>query len=208
MFKKCRSIIILSVLSSMFIAGCATTKINSVWTDVNYQGKPRKVMIIGMSKILANKRTLEDEFVKQIRLNGTNAIAGYSVLSEDNDSDKERVAAKMKELGADTVLITRITDRKTVYTDVRNRLYYPPTNYTSWRNYYDYSYVSSNSAGYSEEIKYAVIETNIYDADNDKLIWSASSETEISGTDQKFIKSYVGFIVDSLVKQKLLDQRP
>jgi len=50
------------------------------------------------------------------------------------------------------------------------------------------------------------METNMYDAGNDKLIWSASSQTEISGSDQKFIKSYVCAIVKNMVKQKLLQK--
>ena len=51
------------------------------------------------------------------------------------------------------------------------------------------------------------METNVYDANDDKLVFSASSETEISGTDQKFIKSYVRVMVENMVRQKLVTNK-
>ena len=83
-------------------------------------------------------------------------------------------------------------------------VYSPPAYYGSWKNYYANGYTNMYSPGYVEETKYAIMETNIYDAGNDKLIWSASSETNISGSDQRFIKSYVTVIVEKMVQQKLL----
>ncbi|MDD5686917.1 MAG: hypothetical protein PHE88_03675 [Elusimicrobia bacterium] len=192
------------VLATILITGCATTKISSVWKDETYLVMPHKIMIIGIAKKPANKRTLEDEFVKQINLQGAEAVVSYTILPEDKDSNKEVIASKMKELGADAVLITRIASRETVYTKLAGSGYNPPTYYSSWSAYYEYGSRSLYSPGYVEETKYALMETNIYDAGKDKLVWSASSATEISGTDQQFIKSYVNFMVKNMVEQKLL----
>jgi hypothetical protein len=185
------------------ISACATTTINSSWKDPSYQVKPHKIMIIGIARRPANKRTLEDEFVRQIKVLGTDAVSSYAILPDDKDRNKDVIAAKMKELGADAVLITRIAQRKTVYTNELD-LYAPPLYYGTWQNYYGYGFDDMYSPGYVEETKYAVMETNMYDAGNDKLVFSASSETEVSGTDQKSIKSYVAVIVQNMVKQKLL----
>lgn len=194
------------ILIAMLITGCATTKISSVWKDQSYQVKIRNIMIIGISKYPANRRTLEDEFVKQINLRGTDAVVSYTILPENKDDNKVVIASKMKELGADAVLITRIASRETVYTKLTGANYTPPTYYSTWSDYYEYSRTNVYSPGYVEEKKYAIMETNIYDAGKDKLIWSASSATEIFGSDrdQKFIKSYVDVIVKNMVEQKLL----
>jgi hypothetical protein len=162
-------------------------------------------MVIGIAKNAANKRTLEEEFVKSITLLGTDAVASYAILPNDKDGDKDAIAAKMKELGADAVLITRIADRETVYNYVPD-VYAPPPYYCTWQNYYTFGCSNISSPGYVDEAKYAIMETNLYDAGNDKLVWSASSETEISGNDQKFIKSYVKEIVKNMIKQHLLMQ--
>ena len=185
------------------LAACSTTYISSLWKDPTYQVKPHKIMIIGIAKSPANKRTLEDDFAKQLKLKGTDAVSSYAILPDDKDGNKDAIAAKMKEQGADAVLITRIASRKTVYTNLLE-VYAPPQSYLTWQNYYEYGYGNITSPNNVEETKYAVMETNMYDAGNDKLIWSASSETEITGTDQKFIRSYVNVMVKSMTKQKLL----
>lgn len=192
------------IIVTMLIAGCSTTNINSIWKDPAYQIKPNRIMIIGIAKKSSNKRSLEDEFAKQINMRGADAVVSYTVLPDEKDANKEVIALKMKELGADAVLITRIASRETVYTNLKSGVYSPPTYYGMWYDYYEYGYKNMYSPGYVEETKYALMETNMYDAGQNKLIWSASSSTEISGSDQKFIKSYVNFIVKNMVKQKLL----
>ena len=185
------------------LAACSTTYVSSLWRDPTYQVKPHKIMIIGIAKSPANKRTLEDDFAKQLKLQGTDAVSSYAILPDDKDGNKEAIAAKMKEQGADAVLITRIANRKTVYTNLLE-VYAPPQSYRTWQNYYEYGYGNITSPNDVEETKYAVMETNMYDAGNDKLIWSASSETQITGTDQNFIKSYVNVMVKNMTQQKLL----
>ena len=185
------------------LAACSTTYVSSLWRDPTYQVKPHKIMIIGIAKSPANKRTLEDDFAKQLKLQGTDAVSSYAILPDDKDGNKDAIAAKMKEQGADAVLITRIASRKTVYTNLLE-VYAPPQSYRTWQNYYEYGYGNITSPNDVEETKYAVMETNMYDAGNDKLIWSASSETEITGTDQKFIRSYVNVMVKNMTQQKLL----
>ena len=185
------------------LAACSTTYVSSLWRDPTYQVKPHKIMIIGIAKSPANKRTLEDDFAKQLKLQGTDAVSSYAILPDDKDGNKDAIAAKMKEQGADAVLITRIANRKTVYTNLLE-VYAPPQSYRTWQNYYEYGYGNITSPNDVEETKYAVMETNMYDAGNDKLIWSASSETQITGTDQNFIKSYVNVMVKNMTQQKLL----
>ncbi|MSM38148.1 MAG: PAS domain S-box protein [Geobacter sp.] len=58
--------------------------------------------------------------------------------------------------------------------------------------------------GYTAEDEYALMETNLYNAGNNKLIWSAASETEIFGSNQDQIKSYIGVMVDAMSDQELL----
>jgi hypothetical protein len=187
------------------LLGCATTNISSVWKDQSYQAMPHKLMIIGIAKKPANKRSLEDEFVKQFKAMGVQALASYTQLPDDKDSDKDAIAAKLKELGADTLLVTRIASRETVRNFAPD-VYAPPPYYCTWQGYCSFGFSNIASPGYVDDVDYAIMETNLYDAGNDKLVWSASSETEISGTDQRFIRSYVEAIIKNMVKQKLLQK--
>lgn len=199
-----RSLISVGMLIAMFITACTMTKLTSAWKDPLYHGKPRKILVIGVAKKPINKRIFEDEFVRQLNARGTNAVASYTVMADDKQADNAVIAAKMKEQGADAVLITRLASKKTVQTYVPGTVYYPPSYYGNWRDYYGFGYEAIYTPGYTAEDEYALMEINLYDAGNDKLIWSATSETELLGSDQNQIVSYVGAMVKAMVRQKLL----
>jgi len=204
MIRTLRSSISFGVLIAMFITACATTRLTMIWKDQTYVGQPRKIMVIGVAKKPVNKRILEDEFVRQLKARGTNAVASYTVMPDEKQGDQAVIAAKMKEQGADAVLISRMASKKTVTTYVPGTVYYPPSYYGKWRDYYGHGYEAVYTPGYIAEDEYALMETNLYDAGTDKLIWSASSETEIWGSHQDHIKSYIDVMVNAMADQKLL----
>ena len=49
-----------------------------------------------------------------------------------------------------------------------------------------------------------MIETNLYETGNDKLVWAASSETVMSDSNQSLIKTYVGVMVNAMAGHGLL----
>jgi hypothetical protein len=204
MMRTLRSPISIGMLSVMLITACATTRLTSAWKDPSYQGQPRKIMVIGVAKKPVNKRIFEDEFVRQLKARGTDAVASYTVMPDEKQGDHAVIAAKVKEQGADAVLISRLTSKKTVRTYVPGSVTYRPSYYDNWRDYYGYGSQEVYTPGYLAEDEYAVMETNLYDAGNDKLIWSAASETEIRGSDQNQMRSYIGVMVNAMAGQKLL----
>lgn len=201
---RLRSSIGFGMLIAMLITACATTTLTSVWKDPKYQGQPRRIMVIGVAKKPVIKRIFEDEFVRQLKARGTDAFASYTVMPDAKQGDRAVIAAKMKAQGADAVLISRLVSKKTVKTYVPGSVYYPPSHYDNWGDYYGYGYQAVYTPGYTAEDEYALMETNLYNAGNNKLIWSAASETEIFGSNQDQIKSYIGVMVDAMSDQELL----
>ena len=204
MIRFPRSVFMLFALAAMLLSACATTQLTSVWKDPAYQARPARIMVIGVAKNPLNRRLFEDEFVAQLNARGTEAIASYTVLSDRQQNDQGAIAAKVAELGADTVLITRLVSKKTVQVYVPGTVYYPPPYYDTWPNYYGYGYHYMYTPGYIAEDEYAIIETSLYQARNDRLIWAASSETRMSGSNQNLIRSYIGIMVDTMAENGLL----
>lgn len=202
--RTLRSSIGFGMLIAMLITACSMTKLTSAWKDPSYQRQPGKIMVIGVAKKPIIKRILEDEFVRQLKARGTNAVASYTIMPDEKQSDHAAIDAKLKEQGADAVLISRLASKKTVHTYVPGNVTYPPAYYGNWRDYYGYGTQAVYTPGYTAEDEYALMETNLYDAGTDKLIWSASSETEIRGSDQNQIISYIGVMVNAMADQKLL----
>lgn len=192
------------MLMTVLVTACATTNLTSTWKDPSYQRLPRKIMVVGITRKPVNKRIFEDEFVRQLKARGMNAVASYTVMPDKKQGDHTVIAAKMKAEGADAVLIARLASKKTVQSYVPGSVYYPPSSYGNWRDYYGHGSEAVYTPGYMAEDEYALMETNLYDARNDKLIWSAASETEILGSDQNQIESYIDVMVNTMADQKLL----
>jgi hypothetical protein len=189
---------------ALLVTACATTQINAIWKDPSYQSRPARVMIIGVAKNPLNRRLFEDEFAVQLKDRGTEGIASYTVLPDKQQDDQAAIAAKVKELKADAVLITRLVSKKTVQSYVPGTVYFPPPYYGTWPDYYGYGYRYLYSPGYITESQYAVMETNLYETRHDKLVWSASSETLINDADKDIIKSFIGIMVKTMAESGLL----
>ncbi len=169
----------LAFLMPVFFMSCASTKFMAVWQDETYTGSPAKIMVIGISNNSAVRRLLEDEFVKELREHETDAVASYTVLPDQSAADRNAVDAKAREIGADTVLITKSVGRKMETTE------------TVWAVYED-TYIDT--------------QTNIYDVKSGRMIWTAAAQTWVrEGVADKIrIRLFVKAIAKRLTRQKLL----
>jgi len=188
---------IIMVLSVIFMNACATTALTSVWKNETYQGGPlRKILIIGVDRNQEMKRLLEDEFVLQLKANGIDAVPSHTVLPEDTILEKEMIIAKISELRIDSVLITTLVDVKETEA-YESSTFFAPTGFYGYYMQCCYSVMS----GYNVEI-----ETRIFDAHYDTLIWSALSATVLERAPEETIQSYIASIVSELQNKKLLDK--
>lgn len=85
---------------------------------------------------------------------------------------------------------------------------YAPYPYYRWYggfySYYNYWYPSFYEPGYYVTDRTYFMETNLYDLEGRKLIWSAQSETVNPGSIDNFVRTYPKVLVDQLVKDGLL----
>lgn len=191
----------LCLIAFLFIvqASCATTKLTAVWEAPNYKGPIKKIAVVGAFQSQTIRNILEDEFVKRLSDVELDAVAGYTFIPGDQLSKMEYVMSQVRESGADVLLITRLIDMITEQTYVRESVHVIPEYYDDFGPYYRYIY----SPGYMVNTDYAYAETNIYNMNDGKMIWSAHSRTQISGTNEKLIISFVRTIVDRLSESGL-----
>ena len=201
---------VLFVVCLFIITSCATstTNLKNVWRDGDYSGKIKKVLVIGVIKRPAIQRFFEIEMAQQLEVRGIEAIAGNLVLPHDKAADKDLIVSTLKELDADGVLIARLISRKNVEQyipgDVYGGAYYaPPAHYRGMHSYYSRSYGAVYSPGYMKRNEVVIVETNLYDAVSEQLVWSALSKTFVEGDSDKLIRSFVEVMIDDLLKQNL-----
>lgn len=191
-------------LIAMLLTACSTTQIKSVWKDPSYLGHPQRVMVIAVAREPIYRRIYEDEFVSQLKARGTDAIASYTMLSDRSQDDQEAIAKMVVQLGADTVLVSRLVSKRSVRVYYPATVYHRPYYYGKWPDYYRQGYESINTPGYTTKYEYALMETNLYDARNDNLIWAITTETGVDSLNQTFIKPYIGTILNIMVESGVL----
>jgi len=161
-------------------------------------------MVIGVAKDPANRKFFEDEFVRQLKARDTDAIASYTVLPEAKLNDPVVIAEKISEQGSDAVLVSRRVSKNDVQIFVPGTIFHPHIYYDTWVDYFGYSYQALFMKDHIGDDEQALMETNVYDALNKNMIWSATSETEMLASDKATIKATVDAIVGSMAKRKLL----
>ncbi len=193
---------------ALMFSSCTTTQVTAVWKDDTYGGHPHKVLVIAVLQNSAVRRIMETALVRQLNARGIEAVPGFSVLSDDQEISKDVIAGKARELGIDTVLVSELLDKRTVASYVPGQAsygfgtaYYVAPYYGGW---YNYAY----SPGYYVQDQYVILVTNLYDVKTEKLVWSATSETKITGGDEQTVRSFSQTILNEMARQNLFPAVP
>jgi hypothetical protein len=189
-------------------AGCATTRLSAVWTDEAWRGGPfRKILVIGVSGNETSRRVFETEFSRQLRARGGEGVPAFSLDLPAGPVDKDAVMARVKPLGIDGVLVTRLVDRKTVatYYPPEQRIYVAPGAYhRGWYPYWSSSYEYVTRPGYTVTEETVVVETNLYETASERLVWSALTETFVGADVGTLIRGFVETLTADLAARRLI----
>ncbi len=183
---------ICALISMTILNSCATTSLTTVWKDNTYKGGPlKKVLIIGVFNSQNMKKFFEDEFVRQLKNEGIDAVPSYTLFPEETILDKEMIVDKIKELRMDSVLITRVVD----VTDAGGYETYP-TRVDPGGDFYDYYVMCCQTA---VSVGYVVVlETRLFEEKYDKVIWSALSETSLQRTVEATMMSFIPAAIENM----------
>lgn len=84
-----------------------------------------------------------------------------------------------------------------------NYLNYPAYSYPYY-GYYSYTVASTSSPGYYKTTTDAFVESNLYDIETEKLIWTAQTKSKEITSVEKEAPKFAKIIVDDIVKKKVL----
>ena len=196
----------------LFASCSATNKLTSSWSDPVASTTPhKKIVVVAATPNAALRRTFEDTFSGELRARGLDAVASYT-FGGQGQLDKDAAIAKLKEVGADGVFVTRLVDKQHYET------YYPPTYttmaapsayYGGWYGYYSLGYSYMSSPGYVAENQLYKVETNLYDLANDKLFYSGITETDLMAGDQpeSEVKPVIQILLKDMENKKIIPKK-
>ena len=199
---------VLVVAALALLAACASTTIVDQWESPGYSGGPfKRLLVVGVTKEAAVRRIFEDEFVRQLRARGTDAVASYSFIPEDGQVDRPRLERAVKESRADGVVVTRVlrVEKKTQVvpgtpafpgfgTDIYG--YYG----TGWGGVWT-GYASPPAVFQYDEVK---VETKLFHAGNAALVWAAQSDVFAPTDARKDSADFASRIIAALASRKLI----
>ena len=206
-FKRILPALLMIILASLMIS-CASTKATATWRDDAYEGPPRKVIVMLVTGKPTVKRLFENEFGKQLKARGIDAVPSYKKLPLDKKIEKDVIVTALNEVNADAIFITSLIDKKSYET------YYPGSVYVAapgfmghgWDDYYGASFgYYSPGYVYREELLY--VETQLYIMKNELLVWSIMTKTFVSDAVESKIRSVVNVITRNLEKNEIVPKK-
>lgn len=204
-------ILLRCLLFSAMVVGlgaCSSTKIVDSWDSDQHAGADfKKVLVVGMMKDVVNRRFFEQHFVEQALKSGMNAIPSYEYFPHPSDHDQRKeLLAKVRETGADAVLLAQMKGIEKVEGRVPDRLdWYPETH--QGHGFYDYYYRSYRTIyrpGYIGSDSYLKMQVRLFNVADGQLVWAGNLRTKNPRSLVQTVQDVADDVVSSIKGSGLL----
>jgi hypothetical protein len=195
-----RITLLISMMILMALTGTAAfgqTVLTDVWKDKAQRGKAKKIAVFWMARAPQNRLLAENEFVRQLKERGTDAMPFYVVIPPDKFVERSAAVSMIRELGVDAVLTLRVIDKQTAQTTIPAP---DPADRTRLSEYYERVY----DAPTRDASDMAYLETNFFDVKTEKRIWTARSVSKAQVIDQQAVSDFIKIMIDRLAGDGML----
>jgi hypothetical protein len=164
-------------------------------------------MVVGLTGELINKALWENIMAERLQQNGLRTVLSVNSFPADSEVREGEIISRVIANGLDGVLVSRLVDTR------REEVYYPPTGgfydgpfgyYSRFSRYYPHAYHRVYSPGYSTTFTSVLLETTLYDAATQQLIWSMSTDTVGFDSPNQLVDSVSKKVVELLRKDGLI----
>ena len=162
-----------------------------------------KTMVLGLSDSESMRRSFEEQFAESLGANGVEAVTAHSLVPTDKELSEEQFLTLLKEQSVDTLILTRVVGEQ-------DRLRYNPPvvhprPYYTHYGYYNWTYDQVYAPGYVEDYVEIHLETNLYDVQTSKLIWSGQKKVTDETSAKSNLRNVIKAVVKDLKKQGLME---
>jgi len=189
----------------------SSTALVSSWHDSSYRsGSLRRPLVVAVANKHLVRVKLEDQLARGLRGVGVDAVASYTMFPQ-KELLAETIKDRLPSTDRDSVMITHLVDVKLETVSLpapadysMTAAGYPYPGYTDrWGTYYSQSYGYVSSPSYTYASKKYVLQTKLYDAATDRLVWTVVTQSEESPTLDSAIDDFVGVIVKDVQQNRL-----
>jgi len=164
----------------LLLASCASTTLESTWSDPTYTGGPfKKFFVVGLSAPdTTARRNFEDIMAAKLQAAGVQAVPGYQFIDAGSKADEPSFQAAVLRSGADGLIMSRLLGVDT-QTNVSTMMVPGPglgMGVGIGRGWYG-AYSGWYAVPQVTQYQIARVETSVFDVKTERLVWSATSET-------------------------------
>ena len=199
------------ILCTAVLFSCQTSKITTTWTDNNVSPKKyNKILVLGVLK--DNDHELESKMEKHLAgdLNdlGYSAFAASDVFPSGTfiKGDTTKAIEALNSKGFDAVLTIVLLNKEKEKQYIPGRVIHTP--YAPYHDrldlYYYTMYDRIQTEGYYESGTKIFWESNFYDRNSKKMIYSSQTESFDLGSKENLAHYYGALLANNLVKRKVL----
>jgi hypothetical protein len=214
--KKSITLILLAlscVALSVYLYSCisSSTVITGTWKKDDSSKNYNHLLVAALTNTASSKAILEQSLAQNLRDNGLVVSKSIDILPPkfiDDRDQKMQLLDSVRGRGIDALLTVSIIDKKTETRYVPGTYDYAPYPtfgyYGTFWGYYDHWYPRFQEPGYYTEDNVYFIETNLYDAKSEELVWSAQSQTYEPINLQTFADEFAKNIISRLIKENII----
>ncbi|EHQ29158.1 DUF4136 domain-containing protein [Mucilaginibacter paludis] len=205
------------VIATMLAACSTTTMVSSSWRKPAATANGfHHIFIAALTREVSTKQSIEVGLQSLLEQKGLKVTKSGDVFpptfSTRSGQQRDLVLGKIQETNADGILTVNLLRRETETHYVPGSGYWNPGMrwgyYNRFWSYYNNWYPQVYNPGYYDQTKVYYIETNLYNAKTEELIWTAQSKTYDPSNIKSFLKGYIDAIYDRMVKDGLINAAP
>lgn len=204
------------IIASLIMLGCSSaTEITASWKapESDPEGY-QDIFIAALTEDLAARQHIEGEFEAMLGNSNVNTVKSIETFRPDfldeGAPEREDLVGIIQKNDVDGILTVTFIDTEEEKRYVPSGPTYAPIGrfgyYGDFHGYFNHWYGNSWNTGYYTVDKKYFVETNLYDADDLKLVWSVQSKTYDSSNLNVMAQEYVEAIQKELVKEGLIQQ--
>jgi hypothetical protein len=205
-----RGVALLAVLMLATVPILADSRIVARWVLTGLpMPKLKQILVIAVIDNYLIRQEFEDQMEKLLAKSGVEAVPSHMVLPPKNEMMEGELKQRIKESTLDAVLVIRPRAvRKETEEVITGGFYVPPPGYYSFWPYWSMASAQFYpTSSYTKENVIVRAEFNLYNAKDEKLIWSGETDTLYSKDFQKLGKQYAEMLVKQLKKDKVVGKK-
>ena len=202
---------VFAICMLLLLFACSPSmKTTSSWINKDktaFQNKTYKTIFISVitSKLEVRKK-LENELAIAAEKHGyvvIKSVDKFPIIASDKKYSKEEILEIIKKAGTDLIFTTALVDEHSESRYVPGTASYSPRFYGGYRGYFGGAWTYFEPGYYTTDKTY-FLESNLFDAASETVIWSVQSEVYNPTSIERTSKKYTEMVLNKLENDGIL----